>query len=446
MIVSIVGAGYVGLVTGACLASRGHDVRCVDVSEERVRLIRSGAVPFHEPGLDGLLREVLACGRFSVTTDLSAAMEGSSISVIAVGTPANGEEPDLSFLRAAAEQIGAELRSRRGYHVVAVKSTVAPGTTREIVKDLVQRVSGIHAGEFGLCMNPEFLREGSAVEDFMNPDRIIIGELDQESGRVMEGLYESFDCEKLHVGLEEAELTKYASNSLLSTLISFSNELGALCESTPGADIEKVMQGLHLDHRLNPRQGGVRVSPQILTYLRAGIGFGGSCLPKDVNALRTYGRRRGVPTPVLDAVMTTNARRAEQIVAIVETALGGLAGRTIAVLGLAFKAGTDDLRSSPALALLSLLRARDANVRAYDPIVAREAAAKAGLEHLCEGDLESVLEGADAALLTTADPVFLGADWVRMTSSMRSAILIDGRNALRSVNLPVSVRYYPIGR
>ncbi len=446
MIISIVGTGYVGLVTGACLASRGHVVRCVDVSEERVALIQSGISPFYEPGLEHLLCEGLAAGRLSATTDLAAAMTGSELSLIAVGTPANGEEPDLSYLEAAATQIGAALRASDGYHVIAVKSTVVPGTTRNTVKRLVQAASGRAPDEFGLCMNPEFLREGSAVEDFLNPDRIVIGEADAKSGKVMEVLYDSFDCAKLHVGLEEAELTKYASNSLLSTLISFSNELAALCEATPGADVETVLNALHLDHRLSPIQQGVRVAPEILTYLRAGIGFGGSCLPKDVNALRSYGRRKGVMTPLLDAVMATNTRRPEQVVRIMEGAMGGLSGRTVALLGLAFKAGTDDLRSSPALAVLSILKSHGVSVRGCDPFISRDAAASLGLDHFCAGNLESTLENADAALLTTADPLFVKADWAQMAARMRSAVLIDGRNALRKIRLPASIRYYPIGQ
>ena len=215
MIVTIVGTGYVGLVTGACLASRGHEVRCVDISEERVGLIRSGQSPFYEPGLEELLRSGLADGKLSVTTDLEAAMKGSAISLIAVGTPAQGDEPDLSYLEAAASQIGAALRPGDGYHVVAVKSTVVPGTTRNVVKTLVQSASGLSPGQFGLCMNPEFLREGCAIADFMNPDRIVIGESDSESGNVMERLYESFDCPKLHVGLEDAGIAVEATQGAL---------------------------------------------------------------------------------------------------------------------------------------------------------------------------------------------------------------------------------------
>jgi UDPglucose 6-dehydrogenase len=246
--------------------------------------------------------------------------------------------------------------------------------------------------------------------------------------------------------LEEAELTKYASNSLLATMISFANELAALCEVTPEADVETVMDGLHLDHRLSPMMNGKRVRPAILTYLRAGIGFGGSCLPKDVNALRSYARRHQVSVPLLDAVMATNTRRPEQVASMAEAALGGLAGKTVALLGLAFKAGTDDLRSSPAIAVLQSLVKRGAKVRTYDVFITRKAAAGAGLESFFAESMEAALDQADAALLTTVDPAFRDADWKRLLSRMRTPILIDGRNVLRNVKLPDAARYYPIGQ
>lgn len=446
MIVTIIGTGYVGLVTGACLAQLGHTVRCVDISEERVGVIRAGASPFYEPGLDELLREVLADGRLSVTADLAAAMKGSELSLIAVGTPAKGEDPDLSFIEAAAAQIGALLPLVGSYHVIAVKSTVIPGTTRDVVWKTIEKVSGLALGEFGICMNPEFLREGSAVADFADPDRIVIGQADDRSGDVMARLYERFSCEKLRVSLEEAELTKYSCNSLLSVLISFSNELAALCEATPGVDIENIMHGLHADKRLSPIVDGKRIRPEILGYLRAGIGFGGSCLPKDVGALRVYGKRTGVPTPMLDAVIATNTRRPEQVVALAEKALGSLRGKTVALLGVAFKPGTDDLRSSPALAVYDVLVKRGATVKAYDRFISANAAKRAGIEHFCGGDMEATVAGADAAFITTVDPLFREADWAGLAARMNAPVIIDGRNVLRSVPLPSNIRYFAIGR
>jgi UDPglucose 6-dehydrogenase/GDP-mannose 6-dehydrogenase len=476
MIVTIVGTGYVGLVTGACLASQGHTIRCVDVSEERIRLIRNGQAPFYESGLEELLREGLASGRLSATTDLVAALEGSDLSLIAVGTPSKAapaepatglpgqptqessaaqhpdssptglEDPDLSYLEAAAHQIGVQLRNLGRYHVVAVKSTVIPGTTRRVVRKILETASGMKLGEFGLCMNPEFLREGTAVEDFMNPDRIVIGQADARSGDFLDDLYRSFDCEKLRVGIEEAELTKYASNALLSVVISFGNEIAGLCEATPGTDVETVMEGLYLDRRLSPTVHGTRVRPEILAYMRAGIGFGGSCLPKDVNALRGYGKRHAVPTHLLDAVMTTNANRPARVVKMAEIVLGGLSDKTIALVGVAFKPGTDDLRSSPAISILHALWNRGAQVQAYDPFVSEKAAERAGLNGAYRQTLELAIKDADAALITTADASLRQADWERLSLGMRTPVLIDGRNVLRHVSLPARVRYYPIGQ
>ena len=446
MIVTVIGTGYVGLVTGACLARLGHTLRCVDLSEERVQTIRAGVSPFYEPGLNELLQEVLADGRLTVTSDLGSALRGSAISLIAVGTPAKGDDPDLSFIAAAAAQIGALLSTVGNFHVVAVKSTVIPGTTRDVVLQTIEKVSGWKLGQFGICMNPEFLREGSAVSDFAEPDRIVIGQADQESGDVLEKLYGSFRCEKLRVSLEEAELTKYSCNSLLSLLISFSNELAALCEATPGADVETIMCGLHADKRLSPTVAGERVRPEILGYLRAGIGFGGSCLPKDVGALRAYGKRVHVPTPMLDAVLTTNTHRPEQVVALAEQAVGGFSGKTVALLGVAFKPGTDDLRSSPALAISDILTKRGARVQAYDRFISVSAATRAGLANFHGDSLEPSISGADAAFLTTADPAFRDADWKSLAPLMRTPVIIDGRNVLRNVPLPPDVRYFAIGR
>jgi UDPglucose 6-dehydrogenase/GDP-mannose 6-dehydrogenase len=411
-----------------------------------VAVIRAGKSPFYEPGLDELLTEVLTDGRLSVTVDLREAMRESDLSLIAVGTPPKGEAQDLSFIEAAAGQIGTLLPQVGKYHVVAVKSTVVPGTTRNVVWSAVERASGMKLGEFGVCMNPEFLREGSAVEDFADPDRIVIGQADERSGDAMIRLYEKFDCEKIRVALEEAELTKYSCNSLLSVLISFSNELAALCEAVPGTDIENVLLGLHADKRLAPILDGKRIKPEILGYLRAGIGFGGSCLPKDVNALRVFGKSLDVATPMLDAVMTTNLRRPEQVVQLAEAAVGGLAGKTVALLGVAFKPGTDDLRSSPALAVFDVLAKRGALVKAYDRFISPEAAKRVGLASFHGGDLEAAVTGADAAFLTTVDPLFRTTDWAAMAAKMKAPVLIDGRNVLKNVRLPEGVRYIAIGR
>lgn len=446
MQVAVVGAGYVGLVTGVCLASLGHRVACVDVVNERVETIKRGQVPFYEPGLEALIQNGLASGRFYATTDLGQAMIGSQVSIIAVGTPLQGEKTDLSYVTNAAVQIGQALPNVGCYHVVVVKSTVVPGTTDILVRRLLEKASGLHAGTFGLCMNPEFLREGSAVADFMNPDRIVIGQWDDRSGNVLMELYEAFNCPKLRTSMRNAELIKYTSNALLAMLISFSNEIAHLCEAIPGTDAETVMDGLHLERRLSPLVDDQRVLPGVLAYLRAGAGFGGSCLPKDVNALRVFAHEKQIRTPLLDAVMQVNEERSHQVAEIVERMLGTLHGRTITILGLAFKPGTDDIRGSPALPIIEHMLDRGAKVRAYDPLALSSASSVFSSHVALYDDPQAALKGSDAVLIATAWPEFTQWDWSALCATMRQPVIIDGRNALRKTCLPTWVIYRPIGR
>jgi UDPglucose 6-dehydrogenase/GDP-mannose 6-dehydrogenase len=446
MRLAVVGTGYVGLVSGVCLASVGHKVICVDVSPERVAAISRSEVPFYEPGLGELLSKVLANGSLRATIDLREAVISSEVSLIAVGTPFVGDSIDLSYVTTATEQIGLALRHTPGYHVVAIKSTVLPGTTDTLVRGILEQTSGIRVGGFGLCVNPEFLRESSAVNDFMQPDRIVIGQWDEESGRVLAEVYKSFDCPLFFTSLRDAELIKNVSNAFLATMISFCNEIAALCEVTPGTDVEVVMKGLHLDHRLSPIVDRQRIIPGILSYLRAGCGFGGSCLPKDVNALRTYARERGKLPHLLDAVMAVNAERPAQLVDLAEKIVGSLCGSTVAVLGLAFKPGTDDVRNSPALDIIDRLLNKSAIVRAYDPLITKTACAVIDERvTLCETP-EATLTGVDAALLVTAWPEFANWDWAFLSEKMRHRVIIDGRNALREVPLPDGVTYASVGR
>ncbi|MBM3802749.1 MAG: UDP-glucose/GDP-mannose dehydrogenase family protein [Acidimicrobiia bacterium] len=444
MQVTVVGLGYVGLVTGTCLAKVGHRVRCVDVDSDRVRSVQGGTAPFYEPGIDSLLGEVIRNGALEVSGDLRAALEGSDVSIIAVGTPSdpNGSgRIDLSYVKSAARQIGECLRGDDRYHVVVVKSTVVPGTTDTDVRRAVEEGSRRKCGDIGLCMNPEFLREGAALSDFMNPDRIVIGEFDAKSGAMVAGLYETFQCPIVRTTLRNAELIKYSSNSLLALLISYSNELAGICERTPGTDIDVVIRGLGLDRRLSPAIKGVgRVTPEILSYLRAGIGFGGSCLPKDVSALRAFAKARQAPTDLIDAVLSVNARRSSEIARLLGPAMGNQ--REVAVLGLAFKPGTDDLRDSPALALCMALSESGWHVRGYDPKFPSAGAFPYG--RLC-ASLDDAVELADAAVLATAWPEFVQADWRQLASRMRRPLIVDGRNALKEVVWPDFVDYRPIG-
>jgi nucleotide sugar dehydrogenase len=295
-------------------------------------------------------------------------------------------------------------------------------------------------------MNPEFTREGCAVRDFLEPDRIVIGHLDAQARTVLDELYAPFECPKLFTSPTNAEMIKYAANALLATLVSFGNEIAGLCEVTPEADAELVMAGVALDRRCRVDVAGTSHAPELLGYLRAGIGFGGSCLPKDVQALSAYGRGATANTALLDAVLSVNAARAAALVRQAEAALGGLGGTEIAVLGLAFKPGTDDVRDSPAAALITRLLAAGATVRAYDPVATRVGDGEALRQVRRCWSPDEALAGADAALLATAWPEFAAWDWTRLVPTMRRPIIGDGRGLLAAIEWPASVTYFRVGK
>ena len=444
MRVSIVGTGYVGLVSGVCLAEKGHQVVCVDVDREKVDRINRGSPPIHERGLPELLRQNLG-STFRATTDLREAVLNSDLSMIAVGTPFAGDEIDLRFIREVAGQIGAVLRDKPAYHVVVVKSTVVPGTTDDVVRPLLEAASGKQAGpDFGVGMNPEFLREGEAVQDFLSPDRIVLGALDARTAEVMEKLYAGFTgVEALRTSPRTAETIKYAANALLATMISFSNEIGNLCAGIDGVDVVEVMRGVHLDRRLSPLLAdGRRIVPGFTTYLEAGCGFGGSCFPKDVKALIAFGRNAGAPMRLLDAVIEVNALQPYRILALLDRHFPALAGVYVAVLGLAFKPGTDDVRESPALPVVRELLVRGARVRAFDPVAMGEAQRLLDDERVAFAkDLRDAVEGVHAAVIMTRWPEF--GDLPRLLEDRTDPpLVIDGRRMLA----PNSVaRYEGIG-
>ena len=447
MRVCVVGTGYVGLVTGACLAKVGHQVQCVDVRPEVVEAINAGRSPIVEPGLDDILKAGVAEGHFRASLSLQEGMEGAEIVLVAVGTPTTKGDIDLRYVREAAEGIGRTLAGSSAYRVVTVKSTVVPGTTDGLVRTSLETTSGRKAGQFGLCMNPEFLREGCAVEDFLEPDRIVIGQWDERSGDTLAKMYSPFSCPVVRTGLRNAELIKYTANALLASMISFSNQIAMICESLDGVDVDEVFTGVHLDRLLSPVVDGRRVHPGLLAYLKAGAGYGGSCFPKDVLALRQFAQECGVPAPLLEAVMAVNRSRASHLADLVEEPLGGAEGKKVAVLGLTFKPFTDDLRESPALAAVEELLRRGAVVRAYDPEVPpgrTDPHLPSGLE-LFPNAIDAVRE-AQAVVLATAWPEFLGLDWGAVCAAMPRPVIVDGRNALKEVQWPHGALYRPIGR
>lgn len=432
MNVSIVGTGYVGLVTGVCLAEKGHQVTCVDLDPERVRSINAGVAPFFEPGLDELLRRQVG-ERFRATTELPAAVLESDVTLVTVGTPLHGEHIDLTAIRGAAREIGSALRWKEDYHLVVVKSTVVPGTTDDVVRPILEESSGKVAGEqFGVGMNPEFLTEGQAIRDFMAPDRIVLGGLDQRSVDMLERLYHEFaDVPRLRTSNKTAEMIKYASNALLATSISFSNEIARLCTALGGLDVVEVMRGVHLSHYLTPvLPGGGRITAPLAAFLQAGSGFGGSCLPKDVQALIAHGEGAGVAMELLPAVLRINRDQPRHLIRLLEKHFPSLEGVRVAVLGLAFKPDTDDVRQSPAIPLLQELTSRRALLQGYDPVANRRAEALPGMPRVryCE-TLDEAVRGVDAVVLVTRWAEFERVPAL-LTSLSPQPLLVDGRRML----------------
>jgi UDPglucose 6-dehydrogenase/GDP-mannose 6-dehydrogenase len=442
--ISIVGTGYVGLVSGVCMAAKGHDVTCVDIDRSKVDRINRGDPPIHEAGLEALLKANLGT-RFRATTDLAEAVAATELTMIAVGTPFDGDEIDLGYIREASRQIGEALGRIGRYHVVLVKSTVVPGTTQEVVAPILEAASGRRAGkDFGLGMNPEFLREGVAVSDFMEPDRIVLGGIDERTLEVLDRAYAPFEgVDVLRTDPRTAETIKYAANALLASLISFSNEIGNLCARLDGVDVTEVMRGVHLDRRISPLlEDGSRIKPALTTYLEAGCGFGGSCFPKDVKALIAYGSRMGSPMRVLDSVIDVNARQPARVLELLGAHFPDLSGVRVTVLGLAFKPGTDDMRESPAIPVVQALLAQGAKVRAFDPVAEHEARRLFGegaLEYA--RTLDAAVTDTDAVLLMTRWPEF--ATLPELFAGMaRQPLLVDGRRMLDKASF---TRYEGIG-
>ncbi|MBL8513040.1 MAG: UDP-glucose/GDP-mannose dehydrogenase family protein, partial [Betaproteobacteria bacterium] len=370
MRVSVIGTGYVGLVSGVCFAEIGHDCVCVDVDESKVRRINAGEPPIHENGLEAMLKRLIGV-RLHASTDLKSAVLESDITFIAVGTPFDGQHIDLTYVREVARQIGIALREKDGYHVVVVKSTVVPGTTDKVVMPILEEASQKRAGvHFGVGMNPEFLTEGIAISDFMKPDRIVIGGSDERAVAAQREVYASFaDIPVLVTNNATAEMIKYTSNSVLATMISFSNEMANVCSALGGIDAAEVMRGVHLARYFTTTlDDGRRVKAPITSFLWAGCGYGGSCLPKDTKALSAHGAAHGQAMPLLDAVIETNVGQPPRLVAILEKHFPELRGVHVAVLGLAFKEDTDDMRESPSITIIRMLCDRGARITAYDPI------------------------------------------------------------------------------
>lgn len=446
MNVTIIGCGFVGLVTGACLAEVGHRVHGIEHNPARLAKIQTGAAPFYEPDLDPLLAREMAAGRLSVGDNVAQVAEAELV-FLCVGTPTVEGKIDLRQVLAAADAVAPHLAiGGDRFPVVVVKSTVLPGTTNEPVRAALEATSGkVAHRDFGLAMNPEFLREGSAVLDFREPDRILLGSDSRRALDTLQALYRPFaGVPVVELTASNAELAKYANNALLATLVSFMNDLASLAETIPGTDIEAVADAMALDKRLSPVVGGTRVRPGILTYMRAGIGYGGSCLPKDVAALSRLAAAQGRSSAMLEAVQAANEARPLALVRAVAARLGTLNGRKVALLGLAFKPRTDDTREAVAFRLAAAFAEAGTTVVGWDPMV-RDLPAETADHLALADDIDDALRDADAAVIVTAWPEFAAYDWSRGQDLMRTPYLVDGRNQLRGHALPPNLIYHPIG-
>lgn len=432
MHIGIIGTGYVGLVTGACFAEFGISVTCVDKDEKKIKSLKKGLIPFYEPGLDELVQRNVKQGRLRFTTRIKEAVESSLIIFIAVGTPPRGDgSADLKYVEEVAREIA---RHIDGYKVIATKSTVPVGTgekLREIIsRNLKEQI------DFDIVSNPEFLREGAAIEDFMRPNRVVIGAKSQQAIAIMKDLYKPLyliETPFVITNIETAELIKYASNSFLATKISFINEVANLCEKV-GADVHMVAKGMGLDHRIGSK------------FLHPGPGFGGSCFPKDIKALLSIAEKYGVEMNVIRATLGANERQREIMVDKIKNELKGLKGKTIAILGLSFKPNTDDLRDAPSIFIIKRLLEQGAKIRAYDP-VAMNGAKAIFPEIKYYKDLYDAAEGADALAIVTEWNQFRNLDLDKIKKILRQPYFFDLRNIYEPDKMKkLGFKYFCAGR
>jgi UDPglucose 6-dehydrogenase/GDP-mannose 6-dehydrogenase len=448
MKISIIGTGYVGLVTGVCLAYKGHEVICVDKKTEIVETINSTISPIFEKGLSEMLKLVVSEKKLRASSDSTYAINNSDITIIAVGTPFNKGEIDLSYIKECAREIGEALAQKDTYHVVCVKSTVVPGTTDTFIKEKIEEASNKKIGDFGLVMNPEFLREGCAVDDFMMPDRIVIGTLDDASFKVMASVYKDyFDAPIIKTNIRTAEMIKYTSNAFFANLISFSNEISNICESIGGIDALDVFNGLKLDKRIALKRYKKDVYPGLIQYLKPGCGFGGSCFPKDVKALLTHSKKNSYQPDILEAILKVNELQPAKMVKKLEDSLGNLNKKKIAVLGIAFKPETDDIRESPAISIIKLLLGKGAIVVAVDPEALSNTAKEIDDKNLILAEnYTDALKDAEGALLVTSWEEYKNIKACEFKSLMNIPLVVDGRRVYdKSKMYNANIKYTGIG-
>lgn len=442
--VSIIGAGYVGLVTGIGLASTGYDVICIEKIREKVDKIRQGSPTIHEKDLEKLLSNTIN-KKFNITTEIKSILE-TDITIICVGTYSKEDGSiDLSQIENTAKILGEILKSKDTYHTIVIKSTVVPTTTRKKIMPLIEKTSGKKFGkELGLCVNPEFLREGHAVEDFLNPDRIIIGEIDSKSGGVLENLYKKFNTKIIRTNLETAEMIKYVNNSFLGLLISYSNEISDISEKI-GVDVKDILNGLYSDRRLSPEINGNKITPEILSYIFPGPGFGGSCLPKDISAFVKFAENIGSDTKILKSILDTNQLRPKHIVDYLENELGNLRNRTITVLGLSFKPDTDDIRESPSITIIKILLPKGAKIKVFDPVAMENAKSVLGTSVTYSNSIQDSLKNSEGCIVVTKWQEFKAIKSEMLEKTMKNPLIVDTRRIFEPSQFKGKVKYIGVG-
>lgn len=444
MKITIIGTGYVGLISGVCLASKGHNVTCVDTNALIVKRLNSGEPTIHEEGLHSLLQSVINQGKFFVSSNLESSLSESSVVMIAVGTPFYNGSIDLTNIIKVSKKIGNYIAKTNSFISVIVKSTVIPGTTDTIVQKEIEKSSGKNISEFGLGMNPEFLREGSAIEDFMFPDRIVLGFETTKTLSTLEELYSPWNVDKLRVNSRTAELIKYANNSILATQISAINEIANFATTLGRIDINEVVRGIHLDKRWNPVVKKSRLNPDILKYLVPGCGFGGSCFPKDVQAIRSQGLKLGLPMSIMNSVIDVNNSQPFQVSKILEYEVGSLCDQSVLLMGLSFKPDTDDVRESPSLKIAIDLIKKGAKVIAHDPVAIDNFKSVMGGK---SSEIEFVKKWSD--VLYRVKIIIIVTPWKEYYSlinfDISNKVIFDARSIFINKKIP-QVKYLTIGK
>lgn len=430
--ICVAGTGYVGLVTGACLADFGNVVRCVDIDKSKIASLKTSEVPFYEPGLQEIVKRNIERGRLSFSTDIEQGIEDSTVIFCAVGTPmSKAGEADLSYVEMLARSVGEHLN---GYKVVVMKSTVPAGTSNLVEKIIAETSATSHP--FDVVSNPEFLREGSAIEDFMQPDRIVLGTSTKRALKVMREIYRPLiqrDTPAVETDVKTSEMIKYASNAFLATKISFINDIANVCERI-GADVSVVARAMGLDSRIGPQ------------FLRAGAGYGGSCFPKDTRALVKTAEAAGYNLKIVEAAIDVNERQRAHMVELIEKAMGDVAGKSIAILGLAFKPDTDDMREAPSIDIVASLLGKGAMLKAYDPVAGEHARDLIKGTVFCPDVFEAVKD-ADAAVFVTEWNEFRDLDLEKVKSLLKTPVIVDCRNIYEPRHMrDLGFRYYSVGR